>query len=145
MELLAYIPTLYISGLTSLIVSTVLTLFKNTTTQALSLVKTPLKQNILSTTIVGNMKNNTPIPHFALKKGVKIGIVLFCDVACYSKCRQMALLWVKQKGFRNLGSLDFTVVPKAGLEPARICIRQILSLCRTLFRLYCYMSFCDET
>ena len=80
MELLAYIPTLYISGLTSLIVSTVLTLFKNTITQALSLVKAPLKQNILSTTIVGNMKNNTPIPHFAPQKRLKLG--LCCFVVC---------------------------------------------------------------
>ena len=103
MELLAYIPTLYISGLTSLIVSTVLTLFKNTTTQALSLVKTPLKQNILSTTIVGNMKNNTPIPHFALKKGVKIGMALFRGVSFCPRCSLLGKNRTKKNGLRLLG------------------------------------------
>ena len=60
------------------------------------------------------------------------GVVSCCGVLfqVQTKCRQMALLGVKQKGLRFLGSLDFTVVPKAGLEPARICIRQILSLLR---------------
>ena len=33
-----------------------------------------------------------------------------------------------------LGSLDFSMVPKAGLEPARSCLRQILSLLRLPFR-----------
>lgn len=73
------------------------------------------------------------IPHSPLcpqKKGKNWdGVVSWCGVLfqVQTKCRQMALLGVKQKGFRFLGSLDFTVVPKAGLEPARICIRQILS------------------
>ena len=50
----------------------------------------------------------------------------------------------KEKTSKISGSLDFQVVPKAGLEPARICIRQILSLDRTHFLLIRAMVYRGE-
>ena len=93
----------------------------------------------------------SPIPHFAPQKGRKIGIVLFCDDSFFSSCNPIATFWgfyrTKKNGPRFLGGQYFQVVPKAGLEPARICIRQILSFTQyitiisVIFVIYCNPLF----
>ena len=72
------------------------------------------------------------------------GVVSWCVVLSplQSRCSLLGKNRTKKNGPRFLGGQYFQVVPKAGLEPARICIRQILSLCRTFFLLCHFISYC---